>query len=66
MKGSDDTHLVFLQKLGRESPRCVPQNFVDVAAVPQRFVALVLRHDGEALVLVGQLVTANCAKITKK
>lgn len=55
------THLVFLQKLGREGPRCVSEDFIDVAAVSQRFVAFVLRHDGEAFELVGQLVAANCA-----
>lgn len=53
-------HLVFLQELWAEGPGCVSHDLVHVAAVPQRLVALRLRHDGETFVLVSQLVTAHC------
>lgn len=56
------THLVFLKELRRESPRCVSQDFVHVAAMPQGFIAFVFRHDCETLVLVGQLIAAHCSR----
>lgn len=57
-------HPVFLEELGREGPGGVSQDLVDVATVPQRLVALVLCHDGETLVLVGQLIAAHYSKHT--
>lgn len=53
-------HLMFLKELGAEGPGCVSHDLVHVAAMPQRLVALCLRHDGETFVLVSQLVAAHC------
>lgn len=56
------THLVFLQKFRGQSPRCISQDFINVAAVSQGLVTFHLRHDCETFVLMGQLVAAHWSK----
>lgn len=56
---------VLSQKLGRERPGCVSDNLVNVAAVADGIVALVFVHDGEALKLVCEVITAHCGGVGK-
>lgn len=51
--------LMFLEELCGEGPGGVAQHFVNIPAVPQSVVALVLRHHRVALKLVGEFIAAD-------
>ena len=53
------------QKFVVQGPRRVPDDLVDVSAVADALVALVLVHDGLALVGAGECVAANADQLQK-
>ncbi len=58
--------LVLFQKRVVQHPGCVSDHLVDVAAVPDAVVALVLVHDRLALVLVRHGVAADSDELRKE
>lgn len=52
--------LMFLQELCVQGPGSVTHHLVNVATVPQRVVAFVLRHHRVTFKLVGEFVAADC------
>lgn len=51
--------LMFLEELCGESPGGVAQHLINIPAVPQSVIALVLRHHCVALELVGEFIAAD-------
>ena len=54
------------RKRSTHHPRCVGDHFVNIAAVAQCLVALLVRHDCAALLLVCDLVAAHLNPKKKK
>lgn len=53
------THAVFGEEFWRQRPGSISHHFIHVAAMADGVIALVLIHHCEALVFVGQVITAH-------